>query len=117
MTSKKWYMRNNTLISLCIRSCIIISFILLFHKPIVSGLMMLALQIGYTVYQISFVRLLKIRYFVVLSLSNLVIIGLLLCVYLGAIEEIESNAWENARKVYSILYYVLVTMFMVVNLV
>lgn len=78
---------------------------------------MLALQIGYTVYQICFVRLLKIRYFVILSLSNLMIIGLLLCVYIGAIDEIESDAWESARKAYSILFYMFVALFVIVNMV
>lgn len=88
MVTKSWYARNNTLISLIIRGGIILSYTLLFKIPEIAGIIMISLQICYTLYYISMIRFTKIRYYAVIVMGNIIMIGVLLAIYIGAISEI-----------------------------
>lgn len=84
MVTKRWYCKNNLFINLLMRTGIIVSFVFLFKSPRVAGIIILAMQIGYTIYFMVFIRFIKIRYYVVLSINLIITIGVILTIYIGA---------------------------------
>ena len=85
MISKKWYAKNSVLISLLFRTVIIISFTALFSQPYLSGLIILILQIIYTIYIVALIRYTKLRYYVFIVAGNILLIGIFAVSFIGAV--------------------------------
>lgn len=85
MTTKKWYAKNNILISLLNRAIIIIAFITLFEHPEIAGVIMIISQLLYTFYVVALLRYTKIRYYTLIVLSNILMIGIILIIYIGSL--------------------------------
>jgi hypothetical protein len=115
MVTKRWWAKNNTLISLLTRAAIIIAFVMLFSLPQIAGMIMMAVQIFYCVYFIISIRYTKIRYFVVLAANCLVLVAVILASYLGAIAPLHSQAWSQASQAYLGLYLSLIAIFLVAS--
>lgn len=93
MTTKKWYAKNNILIGLLARGFIIITFVIQFDNPQIAGIIMVIIQIGYTLYVIALLRYVKIRYYIFIVLGNLLSIAILLVIYIGGISTLGNQSW------------------------
>ena len=111
MTAKKWFAKNNILISLITRAGIITTFVFLFQLPEIAGIVMVALQVSYSTYFVIFIRFTKIRYFVVIALNSCLTIALIFTIYIGAVSPIDSGKWSQASLVFIILYSLLIAVF------
>lgn len=83
MTSKKWYAKNNVLFSLIFRGITITSFVVLFQQPTVAGIIMTASQLLYALYVLILLRFTKLRYYIVIAVSEILTIGIIVCLFLG----------------------------------
>ena len=113
MTSKKWYAKNNVVISLLTRAVIIIAFVCLFESPQIAGIIMIIAQILYSLYVIAMLRYTKIRYYVFIVLGNLLTIGILFVVYIGSLATLYSDAWNNQSISYVCMVLILVALFFI----
>ncbi len=68
-------------------------------------------QGGYTIYFISLIRFNKIRYFVISIIGNVLMIGILLAIYVGSINDINSQGWKASALAYIILLTGLVVLY------
>lgn len=84
MTSKKWYAKNNVLISLIFRGITITAFVVLFQQPTVAGIIMIASQVLYAFYVIILLRFTKLRYYIVIVVSEILTVGIIVCSFLGS---------------------------------
>src|SRR5690348_5376664 len=116
MVIKRWWAKNNIFISLLIRAAIITTFVMLFGMPQIAGLIMMALQIIYSVYFITCIRHTKIRYFVVLSANCLILIAIIIASYIGAISPLNSITWSQACQAYLSLYLSLIAIFIIASI-
>lgn len=115
MTSKKWYAKNNILFSLILRGVIIVAFTTLFQQPQIAGIIMVITQIGYTLYIIVLIRYTKIRYFVFIVLGNVIMIGIILVSFIGAVSTINSDVWNQLSSAYLALLVILAAVFFGAN--
>lgn len=113
MTTKKWYAKNNLIISLLTRGLIIISFLLLFKTPQIAGIIMIILQITYTIYVIWLIRFVKIRYYIIIITGNILMIGILMTIYLGSLSAIQSDKWLELSNGYVSMILLLVLLFLI----
>ena len=113
MTSKKWYAKNNVVISLLTRAVVIIAFVCLFESPQIAGIIMVIAQILYSLYVIAMLRYTKIRYYVFIVMGNLLTIGILLVVYIGSLATLYSAAWNNQSIGYVCMVLILVALFFI----
>jgi hypothetical protein len=100
MTSKKWFAKNNTLISLLIRTLIICVYAGLFSSPSVSGIILIILQSIYTIYFIVLIRFTKLRYFVFRITSHIMLICTFTISYIGSVSEINNTTWSGSSTAY-----------------
>ena len=84
MTSKKWYAKNNVLISLIFRGITITAFVVLFQQPTVAGIIMIASQVLYAFYVIILLRFTKLRYYIIIVVSEILTVGIIVCSFLGS---------------------------------
>lgn len=115
MTSKKWYAKNNILFSLILRGIIIIAFTALFQQPEIAGIIMIITQIGYTIYLIALIRYKKIRYFAFIVAGNIIMIGIVLVSFIGAVSAIGSTTWSQLSTAYVALLVILAGVFFAAN--
>ena len=115
MTTKKWFAKNNILISLITRAGIIIAFVFMFQVPEIAGIVMVVLQIGYSTYFVIFIRYTKIRYFVIIALNTCLTVALIFTIYIGAVSPLDSSKWSQASLVFIILYSLLIAIFFLVS--
>jgi len=113
MTSKKWYAKNNVLFSLLTRGCIILAFLLLFKTPEIAGIIMILLQVFYTIFVIALLRFIKIHYHLIIIAGNILMIGLFLVIYLGSLSTIQSEAWVQSSQAYISMILILVGVFFI----
>lgn len=111
MTSKKWYSKNNVFFSLLTRTIIICVYVGLYRSPGVSGIVMVLMQAGYTIYFIALIRFTKIRYFVATIVGNILMIAVLMTVYIGSINEMGSSIWQGCKLGYIAVLMVMVVLF------
>lgn len=116
MTTKRWYAKNNVIISLIARGIIIIAFVTLFESPQVAGIIMIITQILYSLYVIALLRYTKIRYYVFIVIGNLLTIGTLLVIYIGGIATINTEAWNNDSIGYASMVLILVAVFFIATM-
>lgn len=116
MTTKRWYAKNNVIISLLARGIIIITFVTLFESPQVAGIIMIITQILYSLYVIALLRYTKIRYYVFIVIGNLLTIGTLLVIYIGGIATINTDAWNNDSIGYVSMMLILVAVFFIATM-
>ena len=93
MTSKKWYAKNSILASLLTRTLIIIIFVTFYNDPKAAGIVIVIIQAVYSIYILILLRFTKIRYFVVKTLSNILLAGIFIDVFAGAVSDINSGSW------------------------
>jgi len=103
MTNKKWYAKNNILISLLVRGGIIIAFVVLFKLPQVAGLTMIILQVFYTLYSITLFRYTKLRYYIFIVASNVLMVAIFLVIYVASLSSINSDEWNKCGLAYVIM--------------
>lgn len=111
MTTKKWFAKNNILICLITRAAIITAFVFLFRMPEFAGIVMVVLQLSYSIYFVIFIRYTKIRYFVVIALNSCLTIVLIFTIYIGAISPLDSSKWSQASLVFIIIYSLFIAIF------
>lgn len=111
MTIKKWYAKNNVVISMIARGVIIIAFVLLFDNPSFAGIIMIIAQVLYTFYIVAFIRYVKIRYFVFIVAANILTLAILLFIYMGSQSNIGSSDWDKQSIGYVSLCLVLIALF------
>jgi hypothetical protein len=116
MTTKKWYAKNNVIISLITRGIIIIAFVTLFESPQVAGIIMIITQILYSLYVIALLRYTKIRYYVFIVIGNLLTVGTLLVIYIGGIATINTDAWNNDSIGYVSMVLIMVGVFFIATM-
>jgi hypothetical protein len=113
MTSKKWYAKNNILISLMTRTFIISIYIALYTSPSAAGIILIIFQTVYTIYFIILLRYTKLRYFIAKVVSNIFLVSVFMVVYIGSVADINSETWKNCSTVYIILMVVQVVFFFI----
>ena len=115
MTSKKWYAKNNILVHLVIRTLMICVYVSMYSTPSACGIILIILQVLYTVYFVILIRFTKIRYFVFRTISHILLIAILSIQYIGSVSELNSSTWSNGSLVYVIflmgmvIYYAIIT--------
>ena len=100
MTSKKWYAKNNILISLVFRTLMIGIYVGMFSNSSAGGIIIIILQVIYTIYFIILIRFTKLRYLIFKSISHLLLIITLTISYVGSVSEIYGSSWDNSSLVY-----------------
>jgi hypothetical protein len=93
ITSKKWYAKNNVLLSLLTRGLIIIVFVMMFRTPQASGIIMTIVQVCYSIYIMTFIRYTKIRYFIIIIVGNLLVVGIFIVRFIGGISDVGTASW------------------------
>jgi hypothetical protein len=76
---------------------------------------MVITQIGYTLYIIVLIRYTKIRYFVFIVLGNVIMIGIILVSFIGAVSTINSDVWNQLSSAYLALLVILAAVFFGAN--
>ena len=115
MTSKKWYAKNNIVISLTFRTLMIGIYVGMFSSSSAGGIIIIILQVVYTVYFIILIRFTKLRYLVFKSISHLLLIATLTISYVGSVSEVNGSSWNNSSLVYvlflmaHVIYFFLIT--------
>ena len=117
MTTKKWYARNNLLLFLMVRLAMLAAFCGLFSLPQVAGILMVLIQIAYTFYFVGLIRFRKMRYLVVLVAGNVVLLGLILASYIGAISSLDGKEWSDSGTAYQVLLLTLCVLYFVASVV
>ena len=102
MTSKKWYAKNNVLISLLTRTLIICIYVGMYSSPSAGGIIVIILQVIYTIYFVILIRFTKIRYFIFRTISHLLLIAIMTTSYIGSVSDLSSPAWQNSSLSYVI---------------
>lgn len=111
MTSKKWYAKNNILISLLVRTTMICIYVGIFNKPETVGIVIAILQTAYTIYFIALIRFSKMRYFIANVVSNILFVAILMTNYIGSVNDINSGVWNGCSVAYIALLICLVIWF------
>ena len=115
MTSKKWYAKNNTLISLCVRTLMICLYVGMYSNPTAAGIAVIIVQSLYTIYFVLLIRFTKIRFFVFKIISHLLLIVSLVISYVGSVSDIGGSTWNSSSLVFIIflvghvIFYFLIT--------
>jgi len=76
---------------------------------------MVITQIGYTLYIIALIRYTKIRYFVFIVLGNVIMIGIILVSFIGAVSTISSGVWNQLSSAYVAMLVILAAIFFGAN--
>lgn len=100
MVSKRWFAKNNILISLLFRTVILCVYAGLFSSPSASGIILIILQTIYTIYFIVLLRFTKLRYFAFRITSHILLICSFTISYIGGVSEINSSTWSGSSTVY-----------------
>lgn len=111
MTSKRWYAKNSVLICLLTRAAMICTYVGSFSSPATAGIIIVILQTAYSVYYLLLLRFTKIRYLLVMTISNFLMISILVAAYVGAISDIGSSGWENSGLAHLVLLMLMVILF------
>lgn len=111
MTSKRWYAKNSLLISLLYRATVICVYVGSFSRPGVAGIIIVILQTGYTVYFVALLRFTKIRYLLILTLSNFLMIAVMAVSFSGGNSDLGSSSWDISSLAYVVLMMALVMLF------
>ena len=85
MTSKKWYAKNNIAISLTFRTLMIGIYVGMFSNSSAGGIIIIILQVIYTIYFIIMIRFTKVRYMIFKAISHLLLIATLTISYVGSV--------------------------------
>lgn len=111
MISKKWYAKNSIIFSLLTRAAIICIFVGFFSVPQTSGIIILIIQVMYSLYMIVMIRYTKIRYYSVIVTSQILMVGFFLIVYVGSTSSIGSDSWKGFSQAYIGILLALVILF------
>lgn len=111
MTSKKWYAKNNVLFCLLTRAAMICTYIGYFSKPGTAGIIIVILQTAYSLYFLLLLRFTKIRYLLIMTISNFLMISVLVAAYVGGISEIGSPGWQNSGLAHLVLLMLMVILY------
>jgi len=76
---------------------------------------MVITQIGYALYIIALIRYTKIRYFVFIVLGNIIMIGIILVSFIGAVSTISSSVWNQLSSAYVAMLVILAAIFFGAN--
>ncbi len=116
MTSKKWYSRNNTLLSLLLRTFIIIIYVVQFDNPSLGGIIIVIAQTAYSIYFIIFLRFTKLRYFVGNLMGNFILVGIYMTSYIASVNDLGTDVWNNCSTAYIVILMILVILFFILSL-
>lgn len=111
LTSQRWYAKNNVLISLLTRAAMICTYVGSFSTPETAGIIIVILQTAYSIYYLLLLRFTKIRYLLVMTISNFLMISVLVVAYVGSISELGSPGWENSSLAHIVLVMLMVIVF------
>lgn len=117
MISTRWWVRNNLFFQTVCFLGIILSFVLGFQEPAIAIIPILLIQALYTVYLFLFLSFVKLRYKIILTLSNLIFLAILF-VLNGM-----TAVWNNSTIFYnySIAYFFLIVglcaLFIIANII
>jgi len=115
MTSKRWYAKNNVLVGMGVRGLMVVAFAVGFGQVEVVGVLLVILQIVYALYLIAFIRYTKIRYYVFIVAANILMIGVLLLSFIGAVTNTTSPVWNQLSSAYIAFLLILAGLFFVAN--
>ena len=72
-------------------------------------------QIAYSLYVIALLRYTKIRYFAFIVAGNIIMVGIILVSFIGAVSTINSTKWNQLSSAYMAMLIILAVLFFGAN--
>lgn len=93
------------------RAIVHVTFIGSFQSPVTAGLVIIIIQVLYSFYVIGLLRYIKIRYYVVIIICELLMFAIFLVILMADSTEIGSSTWIALSTAHTAFMWMLVCLF------